>query len=575
MRALLAAMAVVLVASVAVVGVLRVNEYAVDLTVEADGSLTVVETLVVEFLTQHHGIIRSLPVSYRRPTGERFRVTVDLLSITVDDAAVPWTATRSGGELRFRIGDPNVQVTGIHVYRIDYVVRRALLFRDDYVQLYWNVVGTKGGLPTQRAVARVWLPATVDPYAVPTTSYIGYAGSAARGGAATVDERGALVFETGSLAPGEGLTIDVAIPREASGLVPPSVAQRVGWFLRDNAYAGLPIVALLGMVVLWWRKGRDPTTGAIAPAFAPPEGMHAGEVGVLVDDRADLRDISAMVIGLAVGGYLEIEATVEQDGSERAPRGPQRFTFRRLRTADGLSPAERTLFDAIFDEEHADERSLSSLENRFYKALPEIKSRIYGGLIERGCYPHNPERVRSAYLTGGALLAAAGVGLGVLTRSLYLGISLACCGGIVAAFARLMPRKTSHGAVVLREVRGLAEYIERAEVDRIEFHDAPEKSPELFEKLLPYAMALDLTRIWTQQFEGLFREPPRWYVGGGPVFHGHLFATSMLHLSAGMNRTFASAPRTASTGRSAWGGRSSFGGGFSGGGFGGGGVSGW
>lgn len=46
--------------------------------------------------------------------------------------------------------------------------------------------------------------------------------------------------------------------------------------------------------------------------------MHAGEVGVLIDDRADLRDISAMVIGLAVKGYLIIEEPTdeqpEQDG---------------------------------------------------------------------------------------------------------------------------------------------------------------------------------------------------------------------------------------------------------------------
>jgi len=109
----------------------------------------------------------------------------------------------------------------------------------------------------------------------------------------------------------------------------------------------------------------------------------------------------------------------------------------------------------------------------------------------------------------------------------------------------------------------------------MEFHNAPDKSPQLFEKLLPYAMAFNLTSIWTKQFEGLMSEPPRWYVGSTPGFHPGLFYMGMMNLSSGMERTFVSAPRTSSSGRSAWGGGSSFGGGFSGGGFGGGGGGGW
>ena len=105
--------------------------------------------------------------------------------------------------------------------------------------------------------------------------------------------------------------------------------------------------------------------------------------------------------------------------------------------------------------------------------------------------------------------------------------------------------------------------------------DAPEKSPRVFERLLPYAIALNLTSIWTRQFADLMQEPPQWYAGRGTTFHPHLFTLSMIHLTSGMERTFASAPRSAGGGRSAWGGGSSFGGGFSGGGFGGGGGGGW
>lgn len=137
-----------------------------------------------------------------------------------------------------------------------------------------------------------------------------------------------------------------------------------------------------------------------------------------------------------------------------------------------------------------------------------------------------------------------------------------------------MPRKTQKGTEALVEVLGLSEYIQRAEVERIEFTDAPEKSPARFEKLLPYAVALGLTSIWVRQFEGLLKEPPQWYQGPS-TFDAHLFGMSLGRLSSGMQSTFVTAPRTAPSGKSAWGGRSTFGGGFSGGGFGGGGGRGW
>ena len=167
------------------------------------------------------------------------------------------------------------------------------------------------------------------------------------------------------------------------------------------------------------------------------------------------------------------------------------------------------------------------------------------------------------------------IAIGGWSGSLYLGLAIALSGLIVLGFSPIMPRKTKKGVLVLQDLLGLSEYIHRAEVKQMEFHDTPEKNPKLFEKLLPYAMAFNLTSIWTKQFEGLMSEPPQWYVGATPGFHPALFYLGMMNLSSGMERTFVSAPRTSSGGHSAWGGGSSFGGGFSGGGFGGGGGGGW
>lgn len=583
MRRALCTSLVVLSLGIAGFGSLRVAHFDAALELDEDGLLSVEETITVTFFSPHHGIERWIPVSYRVPaTGANATIGFTLEEIGLDGRAVPFVSKRSGRAQYLRIGDPDGTITGTHVYTISYAVDRVLLFHDDYLQLYWNVTGNEWRIPIDRVTASIRLPASVDPSIVSSTSYAGFLGSGTRGATASINQSGRLAFEDGPFNPGEGLTIDLAVPRDALPIEPPSFAQRVGWFLDANKAAALPVVALIAMFLFWLKVGRDPRKGVIAPAFVPPTGMHPGEVGVLIDDRIDIRDVSAMVVGLAVKGHLRIEEIAEEDPSlvDKAKgflgrSTPLDYRFVRRDGATGeLSDAEQTILDAFFEGE-SEERTLSSLESDFYKHLPKVRSRLYGGLIEAGYYPNNPERTRGFYRSLGMLGVAAGFGIGVFLASPYLGVAVGLCGLIVLAFSPIMPRKTRRGVRALEEILGLAEYIRLAEVDRMEFHDAPEKSPETFEKLLPYAIALNLTKIWTDQFEGLLREPPEWYGSSTPVFRGHLFALSMWHLSAGMNRTLPSAPRTASSGRSAWSGGSSFGGGFSGGGFGGGGGGGW
>jgi len=564
-----------------VTATLRVNTFDATIELDTNGLLHVTERIAVTFYTNHHGIEREIPVSYRTLAGANKTIDLDLVAITLDDGPVPYTSRRVGRDLRLRIGDPDRTIRGAYVYTIAYTVGRALLFHDDYLQLYWNVTGNDWRIPIDRATATVVLPASVGSADISTTSYVGYEGSGARGGP-TVQTEEAILFSAASLSPGEGLTIDVAVPRNLLALEPPTLPQRALWFLDANKFASLPILVLIGMILLWAKQGRDPRVGTIAPQFEPPPGMHPGEAGVLIDDRADLRDISAMLIGLAVKGHLRIEEIDVDEGLldrakqliGRSSAGDYRFV-RQEKAVEDLSDVERLLLEAIFDEDNATDRTLASLENEFYTSLPSIKSRLYGSLIEAGYYPHNPERTRQSYVTLGLFAMAAGIAVGILNRSLYLAIALGLCGLIVLAFARIMPRKTRKGVRALEDVLGMAEYIRRAEVDRMEFHDAPEKNPQTFEKLLPYAIALNLTSIWTKQFADLMQEPPQWYTGRATVFHPHLFTLSMLHLTSGMERTFVSAPRSAGGGKSAWGGGSSFGGGFSGGGFGGGGGGGW
>ena len=583
MRKIIISLLLVLVVSVVASATLRINNFNAQIVLDEKGTLHIEEKIDANFYSPHHGIERWIPVSYRRPTGENITVSLKVISATQDGGSAQYTTSRSGRNILVRIGDPDRTITGTHTYTIAYTVARALLFHDDYIQLYWNVTGNEWAIPMDGASATVTLPNTVNSSDVATTSYIGYYGNNTRGREATIDDQGRFVLTSGLLLPGEGLTIDMSIPRDQIAIAAPTTWQKTLWFLNANKYAALPILTLIIMFLVWLKVGKDPRKGTIAPRFEPPRGMHPGEAGVLIDDRADLRDISAMVIGLAVKGYLTIrEVDDQKQGIPEKIKdlfghsGPLDYEFIKEKDVDSdLSKVEATLLGAIFDSTHPDKQLLSSMENEFYKVLPQIKSDLYTGLIKKGYYPSNPERTRKSYAGAGMFGIVLAIAIGGWSGSLYLGLAIALSGLIVLAFSPIMPRKTKKGVLVLQDLLGLSEYIQRAEVKQMEFHDTPEKSPKLFEKLLPYAMAFNLTSIWTKQFEGLMSEPPQWYVGATPGFHPALFYLGMMNLSSGMERTFVSAPRTSSGGHSAWGGGSSFGGGFSGGGFGGGGGGGW
>jgi len=152
-----------------------------------------------------------------------------------------------------------------------------------------------------------------------------------------------------------------------------------------------------------------------------------------------------------------------------------------------------------------------------------------------------------------------------------LGItSFAISGLLIIIFGLFMPAKTRKGALAKEHILGFKKYLSVAEKDRIEFHNAPKKNPERFEKLLPYAMALGVEEEWAKQFEGIYDKQPDWY--GGPSaarFNALTLTRSLNSFSSSANSTLASKPSSAS------GGGSGFSGGGSGGGFGGGGGGSW
>lgn len=537
----------------------RIQELSVELWIQDDGYVFITEGIVVFFDLCRHGIIREIPFSYRLPTGERYKLRIAVEEVLADGAPVPVRLSTEEGNLVLRIGDPNLLVSGPVVYTIRYRAARALRPYGEEVEFYWNAVGHAWEWPIDHARVVARLPSGMPEDAVRIMGYQGVRGSQEPFMLSWTGD--GFLGETAGLAPGEGVTVAVRLPEGYVRL--PGAWQGFLWFLQDNAYAGIPVLVLLGMTALWCYRGRDPRKGTIAPAFSPPKGIGPAEAGTLVDDRMDLRDLTATIVGLAVKGHLRIRE-VWEDGEDKEP---QDYELIRAEGREPKTPFEEALLSALLGG--AESRRLSDLNYKLYEQVPGLTTRLYMDLTERGYYSGNPERVRGLYRGLGIGGVVLGIMLGALTASLYLGAALGVSGLIVGGFARAMPKKSRQGMAALREVLGLWEYIRRAEVERLEFAAAERH----FEELLPYALALGLTEVWTRKFAGLLRRPPDWYEGRFPTFTPEKLPFRLLAFQRAAQAAAQTSPRSAS--HKGWRGGSGFGGGFSGGGMGGGGGRAW
>jgi uncharacterized membrane protein len=176
-----------------------------------------------------------------------------------------------------------------------------------------------------------------------------------------------------------------------------------------------------------------------------------------------------------------------------------------------------------------------------------------------------------------AFLAGEGLGIYFLTISLSLGVALILVVLIFinCLFVHLLKALTLKGRRVMDQIEGFKIYLSVAEKERLEMLHPPAKTPELFEKYLPYALALDVENEWSEQFaEVLARAQeegrpytPVWYHGRSwDSFSPSRFSNSLGSSFAGAIASAATPPGSSS---------GSGGGGFSGGGGGGGGGSGW
>jgi uncharacterized membrane protein len=544
------------------------QHFDAQIYVHSDGTIDVTETMETQFIGSWHGIYRTIPVEYSDPHGLNYTLVIEDVSATDDTGQkLKLEQNREGRYVKFKIYVPAAE-DATRTITLHYRVLDAIRFFADHDELYWNVTGDEWQNAIELVTARIELPEGVT--GLHAIAYTGVFGSHAQDAQVEVGSNYVQIRSTRRLGYRQGLTAVVGFDK---GFVqPPSAGEQFMRFLRSNLPLFIPLIAFSVMLWLWWTRGRDPVRNAISVQYEPPDKLTPGECGTLVDNEAAMRDITATLVDLAVKGYMTIE---QKDESHLLGLTHSKEYIFHLKKAPAewasARSHEQEMLSALFDDGAATDVRLSDLQNHFYTHLPAIRDRIFNALMSDGYYLHRPDTVKQGYMGVGILigfLMTAGTRFLSAVTGIASGtwvIAGLASGAVIAIFGWFMPARTITGARALEKVLGFEEFLGRVEKDQIE---RLQKTPELFEKFLPYAMALQVEKKWVQAFSGIAVQPPQWYQGSyGSSFTPYFLVNDLNMMSVHAGSVMASAPR--SSGGSGFGGGGGSGGGFGGGGGGG------
>ncbi|WP_194777485.1 DUF2207 domain-containing protein [Pararhodonellum marinum] len=617
----------------------EILRYHSEVLVMEDGTLDVTETIQVRSLNQaiSRGIFRRFPVRYRDRFNNLIKVDFEVQGVTKDGEPEPYEVIPEGDFRTIRIGQSSVILSpGVYAYEISFRTRKQIGFFEDYDELYWNAIGAEWQFPILEASARITVPP--DAHVLQHAAYAGGANSSGCDCEIEVEDNRILsVKVNGGLSPNQGLTMAVAWPK---GIIPaPSGKDKAMGFLEANKAIWIGLVAFLFVLFyyLWaWKKvGVDPERGTIIPLFEAPEGLDAPACRYVSRMGFDHTAFVSGIVQLAVKEVVKIvEHKRRQYRIELQDHDPEKLSETEQKIVAALFSSGATTLELTQKEHTKVGKALKALQgdlDRTYKGayfklnalwlLPGILVSVISVLWIISTLMDQSTSEEGAFVIFGVvfivflIIALSGLFIlivkfldtgkikwaSLIGQSFFLVVLLVIAyfawtqfkvpipygplllvlliGVLSPIFYYLIKAPTEKGRKVMDEIEGFKMYLNAAEREMIQRFNPPEMTPEIFEKYLPYAIALGVGEAWGKTFEKQLAlasvqqqnqraYSPTWYAGTR-AFN----AASLGSFSKNLSSSFGTALSNSATPPGSSSG--SGGGGRVGGGGGGGGGGGW
>jgi hypothetical protein len=572
----------------------EISNFISNIVINSNGSADINETITVhaERKKVQYGIVRWMPKFYRDKANHLTTITYFVSNVLVNDLPTPYHIIQDEKATGIFIGSPyRLLDPGTYVYSIQYHINNAVILGDTSDQFYWNVTGSGAGwqLPIENVDATVHLPkgALVQRYAAYTGKFTEQSHNffvSSPLGSSEIN-----YTTTKTLAPGEELTIGVSWPAGYINIVTPKDNLLVdSIYSHGNSIALLCLVLLIVYCLIVWHYENLPPS-AVKPLFHPPESMSPSALRYIQKMTFDNKALTVAIISMAVKGYLIIQEdeynnftlikkSADNFSLSRAEQALANIMFaksdtleldvknhiRILKAQDELKKILRDEYEKTFFVTHASFLVPGFLIGFVGIVVLALASRDFSNVFFTGVMltlavfylsvqmPKASDAIRE--------LARAGVTenktpmLGRLLTTLFLlvvivisiitlygavwavGMVLITCILTTEVFIyHLLKMHTPYGRKLMDEVAGFKMYLAHSKQEHPTKVSAPEKTLRLYEKYLPYAIALDVEDRWGAQFAKVLtkttaRQPayaPFWLQGSGG-WNGNLTINSLV-----------------------------------------------
>ena len=565
----------------------EITNFNSHLVVQKDGTVLVTETISYDFGSQFlHGIFRTLQKQHPQEATTWYKkrlIDIDIVSVEKDGVAEPYAVADSRNEVEVKIGDPNITISGLHTYTINYKLTGALSYGPLGSEFYYNVTGDNWLVPITKTTAEV-VDSTGTLLATSSDCYQGVYGDTTRctKGLKTATSS---VFTAGLIVPGSGLTIAQELNAEqVAVLINEEIS--INWI----GYV-LGVLWLIGLSIWAYRfRTQFKSNKPVIAQYEPYEGILPMYTGVLFDGKLDPQDITAGIVYLAEQGYIKIRKTEEKvlfvfntsdyeltllrTDTEVLPKMLQQIlkllftdmigdivTEFRLRSLRKLTSNETSgIVHTMTVGTTVKISSLSKKRSSNNLVLSELQKSVVTNLENDGfIFKDLFHSQLNAKYTAITLFGVIGLLLlCFVLKSLFLAAIVCISFGLLVVVN--YGRRTTKGYEAQNYLKGFKLFLSVTEKERYTFFNAPEKSPEVFMKYLPYAIAFKVEKEWSKVFEGITMPNPTWYEGA------HLGAFSAVAFSNDIGAFSSSFARSSGTSGSSGGGSSGGGGGGGGGG---------
>ena len=550
----------------------RVTNFDSIVTINPDSSLTVKESIRVYAggYAIKRGIYRDFPLKYKDEKGFSYNTTFDVQNVLRDGVKDDYHTESLTNGIRLYIGSSDMYLKpGFYTYVIDYTTKRQLGFFADHDELYYNITGNGWDFTVENATAVILMPEGLQTSAISHTAYTGISGSRGQdfvsGTKSSFGYAVAYFATTKPLYYREGLTVVVGWPK--GYVYEPTVLQKAFDFILANIgiFIGAVILVLISAyyLVVWYKFGRDPKgAGTLVTQYELPKAISPAGARYIHKMSYDTKAISSSLVNTAIKGYIKLTEKNNQ------------FSISSVKNDySGLAGEEQAILRELLNRSTKSFTFNNAEATKVAKAIDAFKTSLEVTYLTT--YFRNNHKL----LVIPACLILVYFPTLFISSMVFVSLLLLFCMILVTIFGMIAVRaRTVLGRKVEDQILGLRNYLTAVENPKYASdinYETPD-SLKVYEKYLPYAIALDVEPIWTKRFKtqieaskAIENNRSGWYYSSSHIA-SYTFASS-LGSSLAHSVSAASTPPGSKSGLGGGGG----GGGSSGGGGGGGGGGGW